>query len=181
MRIVAIRVSILGIFASFLFCVFQTYLPFNPLSLSKDSQFIIKALCPEGWGFFTKNPKDSDFFVYKRIHNKWENILLVPNSSISNFIGLKRDARAQGSEYALLCKDIDLKKWLDCNEGVNIFSCIESNLNVRPIIVKNIVPSPSIEGEVWIVSKPMIPWAWGRHTNINMSAKYLKLYVVIDK
>ncbi len=46
---------------------------------------------------------------------------------------------------------------------------------------KNKVPFPTIKGEVLIVSKPMIPWAWSKHIDTNMPAKYLKLYVINDK
>ena len=100
--LIIIKSVIAAIWLSLIFFVAIVYLPYNPLTPSGKVTLATMAFFPEGWGFFTKNAQDADIFVYKITENRAVSILRTPNSSLENWLGLKRNARSQGTEYGLL-------------------------------------------------------------------------------
>lgn len=37
----------------------------TPIPLTKDSKFLMSSILPQGWGFFSKNPRDTAIGLYE--------------------------------------------------------------------------------------------------------------------
>ena len=62
-------------------------LPQNPLSLERSKAVVISQLMPQGWGFYSKDPREEYLNIYtadSEISAQW------PNMSLSNLFGVDR-------------------------------------------------------------------------------------------
>ncbi len=134
-------------------------LPFNPFTLALAQKVRIQAFVPQGWKFFTKNPRDERIDVLAKDDNgRWRSILLGHNASAANLFGIRRNSRAQGVEFGLIASSLGKNRWISCSQRVDV--C----MNAAPVAatVKNISPGPTLCGEVVLVKQPPVPWAWSR-------------------
>ncbi len=74
-------------------------LPKNPLTPKKDITIYISQIWPQGWGFFSKSPKEEYLNVYK---SNGDPSVQWPNMKLSNLFGINRAGRAQGTEIGLI-------------------------------------------------------------------------------
>ena len=131
-------------------------LPFNPIRLPFETSEI-RAWMPEGWAFFTRNPREEHIFLFSRRGNgKWTTAALGPNARPSNEFGLNRISRAQGVETALLMNRFPNSAYLECR-GL-VASCLEGAQRLGTL--KNPSPAPTLCGEIGIVMRKPVPWAW---------------------
>jgi sporulation delaying protein A len=172
------KVLIIFVWAGFLLTLLGTYLPKNSFTPSGKIQLYVKSFFPEGWGFFSKNPRDADVYIYSVKDGDF--MLKTPSSSFENLLGLKRDARAQGAEYGILLKQLSADKvqWYEC-KNISHLDCFTANRGVFAIQLQNPSYTPTLCGELWIVLQAQVPWAWsGRQTY--MPLKFLKIKVSCD-
>lgn len=69
--------------------------------LNYRTQKIIFTLLPQGWGFFTKDPKDATVDVYQ-LEGKTLKLITINNFSLQNLYGFSRKARYIGYEFGKL-------------------------------------------------------------------------------
>ena len=152
-------------------------LPYNPLSLSNKNRLKITSVIPEGWAFFTRNPREANVFLYRKQENKIVSVD-VANSSPSMFWGLKRNVRAQGVELEIIFNSINDTNWLKCNDDIN--KCL--NWDTIPAIqVQNTTLIHSLCGELFLQKKEPVPWAWSKsREDIHMPAQVIKLNVICN-
>jgi antimicrobial peptide system SdpA family protein len=177
--ILGCKVLITLLWLLFIGVVSITYLPHSPLTLSGKTSLVLKVIFPQGWGFFTKGPRDPDVFMYLISDDKLVSALKIPNSSGKNLYGLKRDARAQGAEYGLLLDQAKKARatWASCND-LDINECFKSHANVNAVCLVNTVKMPTLCGRYVLFMKSPIPWAWRLHKeHLNMSTVFLRLNI----
>jgi antimicrobial peptide system SdpA family protein len=156
------------------FFVFVSALPFNAVT-PKGQNFNIKVLLPEGWGFFTRNPREPYILFFKKENDQWKHCLSIPNSNYKNYFGLKRNARAEGIEYSFLIKDIVPEQWVKLDSDV--ISDREYSL-LKVFEVSNRISEPHICGDILVVRREYIPWAWSAtKKNIIMPSMVVRLKV----
>ena len=93
------------------FSSFETQLVVND-NLKRKLNIIF----PEGWGFFTKNPRDLGLEVYKIENNKIR-LLDASNHSYKNYFGLSRSARLVGYEASTVASEIQKNQWVKGNNS----------------------------------------------------------------
>jgi antimicrobial peptide system SdpA family protein len=149
--------------------------PFNAVELPGESSVRARLWSPQGWKFFTRNPREDTLHIYSRKRDSaWSDASLGPNTSLAGWFGLNRKPRAQGIEYGLLLYGISATSWTKCDGGS--IDCLER----APIAsaVYNRTPRPTLCGTVGFVLRPPVPWAWAGITDDEaMPAKALKLVV----
>lgn len=153
---------------------------FNPTKasvLGAGSNRIVSAyqlLLPEGFAFFTRDPREPDIQRFQRSGGTWESVALGPHSRPSNLFGLNRHSRTQGVEYALLLKEYPLDRWSECD--VDPKTCLD-----RVAVTDSIAnpdPRPTLCGTVGFVRQEPVPWAWSASLDsIEMASQILKLHV----
>jgi antimicrobial peptide system SdpA family protein len=155
----------LGLFGLVLGCMWATVcayalhaaLPFNPVKLPFERWVQVRLWMPEGWAFFTRDPREERMLLFKRDSGgRWVSASIGPNSKLSNDLGLNRASRAQSMEAALLLSDFPTSMFQDCRDSP--VDCLQ-HIRVSGSF-KNISPDPTLCGELGIAMQPPIPWAW---------------------
>lgn len=164
-------------FVFFFFFVFQSIvyvLPDNPLKSYSifNNHFMYKTF-PQGWGFYSKNPRDMTFQIINLGNEGTE--IYWPNNRVENLFGLNRKGRAQGIEGGRIFSQIKQSDWISTNEDP-----MESIKNASPVKIKNDSPNPTILGDIGIIYQEAVPWSWSSDKNIMMPSKVVRLKVYAE-
>jgi len=156
MNLVTRFVCFWGVLIIFIGVVALSFMPYNPIRLSTNTKFAMLNIAPQGWGFFTRNPREERFMVFDENKNEIDFRI----TSASNLFGLKRRNRAMTSEVANILNKVNANNVISCDGS--IFDCI-SNLEINQLdTVDNIVSSPVLCGKYFIKIQKPIPWAWSK-------------------
>lgn len=150
-------------------------LAFNPITLPLEEHISPQIWLPQGWKFFTRNPREDIMRPYVRGANRrWIGAFRGPNAGSSNLFGIRRATRAQGIELGLLMTSVNEAAWQECKEEP--ITCLEG----APLttIVKSVNPNPTLCGEIGLTLQPPTPWAWSRSRRKTiMPSKVTRVYV----
>lgn len=150
-----------------------SFIPETPIKINK-SYSKIKYYVPQGWGFFTKEPRSNLVYVYKYDENNNLKLFQHPNSSPRYFFGLKKISRAIGLEYGRIINDIN-PHWEDFVGEDKLVYYAE---NTRFYTYKNMDRYPRLKGDFVFVAYEPIPWAWSTSFDRNnRKGKILKIKV----
>ncbi|WP_084542469.1 SdpA family antimicrobial peptide system protein [Calidithermus chliarophilus] len=119
----------------------------------------VTGILPQGWGFFTKSPRDEQFYLFvKGPDGAWVPGLRGPLSAPGNFLGLDRFVRAQSIEFGLLVSSLGTDAWTACR------GLLDACVRTAKVGVSLTNPSPHrlICGPVAFVMRKQVPWAWTR-------------------
>ncbi|HVG60573.1 MAG TPA: SdpA family antimicrobial peptide system protein [Hyalangium sp.] len=149
-------------------------LPYNPIKLPFEDRVDVKLVLPEGWAFFTRDPRDERMMPFQRgEHGGWVAANKTPNFQPQNSFGIDRAARAQGVELGLLLDGVRGEERLSCEEDPLV--CLER----APVAqARNTSPRPSLCGQVGLVFQKAVPWAWARSSKdkkIIMPSKVMRM------
>ena len=155
------------------YCVHPA-LPYSSVRLPGTQAVNRLVLAPQGWGFFTRSPREDRQLVYGRGRDGWKSAAKGPHAQLRNELGLDRSSRAQGVEIAMLMGAGAARAWRAC-EG-KVTACLDTL--PRGAAVRNPSPNPSLCGTVAIVNRPPVPWAWVRSpVPVEMPSRILPLEV----
>jgi antimicrobial peptide system SdpA family protein len=154
-------------------------MPFNPVKLPLAQTLRVNLLIPQGWRFFTRNPREEFISVFvKDSDGKWQSALAEVNASPVNFFGLNRQSRAQGIEIGMLTASIKRDQWSECRERQDV--CIERVPTAASI--PNDSPHPTLCGDVILIRQSPTPWAWSKaRRHVIMPSKYAKVNLVCSQ
>lgn len=138
----------------------RAFMPDNPLRIRRSVKDDLTLLAPEGWVFFTRDPREASDRVFRLTTPCCEE-MTVPNGAASNLYGLKRDARAFGVEMAPLMAQIPRSGWRECRG--DIAACAAA---APPIALSNASAARRLCGEVVIQRQRPVPWAWSRGRDV---------------
>ena len=148
-----------AIFLCWLFCAFSIFIASlkSQLLINEKLKRNINIIFPEGWGFFTKNPRDLALEIY-RIEKGKAYLIDASNQSLDNFIGLSRSSRIIGYETSTLVSNILKNEW-----KVSTTKNIHDHINDETIIVKDKSNLNHLKKGNYLVKvfKP-IPYAWSK-------------------
>ncbi|MBK3495589.1 SdpA family antimicrobial peptide system protein [Viridibacillus sp. YIM B01967] len=167
----AISILWLGLF----FCGIQNALPPNPIKeLPFNKKLNIITWFPQGWGFYSKSPRDAYFSLVDvksgELSGTW------PNNLPQNYFGLKRFGRSQGIEAGMISSKVTESLMQECKD--NPQQCLTNSKIIMN--VENDSPNPTICGDIGIVSQDPKPWAWSKR-KINMPSKIARVNVTCSK
>ena len=151
--------------------VLHASLPFNPIHLPYAERVQARFWIPEGWGFFTRNPREERVTPYALSGNRWISASLGPHGRSSNLFGLDRISRAQNVELGLLLQRLPGRLWRDCTASP--IACLDS-VSVVPRI-RNRSPRPTLCGDIAFVRQQPIPWAWVRLPGAVMPSRVTRI------
>jgi antimicrobial peptide system SdpA family protein len=132
-------------------------LPESPMRPRLWIRLNLGTLSPQGWAFFTRNPREAFDRVYRRTPEGWS-LLSQPNTSWFSGFGLSRRARVIGVEMAPLLARIPAGRWIDCDGDWT--SCAEGK--GEPLRAINRSLTGEVCGDLAIVREEPVPWAWSR-------------------
>lgn len=181
--IACIKVAIISFWIFVIGIVAGTYLPHNPFTPTGKTKIYLKSILPEGWGFFTRDPQEPAYYLFSKIDGKWQSVLRSPNAASDNLLGLQRNSRAQGYEYGRFLSQIstDSAVWGKC-KNLTLSECLNQNEDFKSVEVKNVIENPTLCGDIWVVMRRPIPWAWYKDKkNINMPMRFIRINVICEK
>ena len=166
---------------SFIWFIAITYIalasiPFNPLSLSFNQKNSIFILASQGWGFFTRNARESEIVLYKRINNRWVHYNKA-SADPEYFFGASRMSRRINVELLVLTQQIkDTSVWIDGNQK----KLDTSSFHTSPIFtIVNSYGDHILLGEFIVIKSERLPWAWSSNFySIIMPYKYIHFIAI---
>jgi antimicrobial peptide system SdpA family protein len=75
----------------------------------------IQDAVPEGWAFFTRNPREENIIAYKIQNDKIGNKVQLINNQLNLLFGANREARSKNSKLTILASRFKEEEWADVN------------------------------------------------------------------
>lgn len=162
------------------FYALHMMLPYNAVALPAEDDVKARIWAPQGWKFFTRNPREDWLIPFVReAGGKWRLASVGPNGTASAFFGLSRVPRAQGIEMGLLLYKLPSEVWGACERDPRV--CLEKS----PIkmTLHNRLPDATLCGIIGMVRQRQIPWAWDSRgvAPKNMPSRVAKFEVKCSK
>ena len=141
--------------------------------LSIDTKKTFQYIFPEGWGFFTKEPKEGLVDIYQVDKNDIKE-LSIKNTNLDNYIGLSRAARIKSYELSMIISNISANNWKD-DKLYNFKKHIsDTAYDIKP---KNNFQYFN-KGEFLLVQRSPVPWAWASsNQSLYVPVKVLKIKI----
>lgn len=149
-------------------------LPYNPAEIPLAEAGTPFIWLPQGWAFFTRDPREPRMLVYAQENHTWRSGLIGPHASPRNLFGMNRASKAQGVEIGGLFTAVKDSAWTACEDDVP--TCLDA----VPVTttVTNIAPRPTLCGTVGLARQKPVPWAWSKSRDeIIMPSEILKIEV----
>ena len=122
----------------------------------------INAVVPEGWGFFTKDPREDMTEIYVQENGQMKRIDFL-NNDLRNWFGLSRKSRRVAMDVGIIYEQIK-------NET---FHASLKEADENPVEIKFWERLYALQnystGELYFVQKEYTPWAW--YKNIGSTVK----------
>ena len=133
----------------FLACITWLDSPLRP-SATRRLQFV--GIAPQAWGFFAE-PREARTEVFRLRNGTWERAD-SPLGSTASLFGLRRAIVNHGAEFRSLESQVGTR-W-------NTADLTEKQLPdvLESVAVTNLAHEPQLCGEVLLVSRSPLPWAW---------------------
>jgi len=139
--------------------IVHSQIPRNVLELPFERALkpAIPFFAPEGWAFFTRDPREPRLLPFRRAADgTWANAHAGPHADIRNVFGLDRISRAQGVEIGLLLGEFADTAWQSCSDAPTL--CLGDL--PRTLSITNRSPAPTLCGDIGLVRQEPVPWAW---------------------
>ena len=134
-------------------CTSVGHTPFQLKSSDKIKAF---QMLPQGWGFFTRDPREDKLFVYKISGDELYKIT-QPNFSADNLFGLSRLGRMTQMQASNLILQ-NFSKFQDCDKK-DPMECLTDSI----YRFENSFKNKLLRGKYLIKKEPALPWAWSRN------------------
>lgn len=164
--------------AFFIFYLAVASLPSNPLK-TKNIIFnssAIKKIFPEGWAFFTKNPKEDQIYFYqvnfgkKTVINKF---LMTKNFALNNIFGIKRENRFIQTEFTKMANSINSNLWMTTYSDIG--HCKPNSFNIIKIHNAKI----NLRGYYILEKRTVLDWYYAS-SKISKTIPIRRQYIIID-
>lgn len=146
---------IIIIIFSFSFTLFSNSIPYNLITGNLKKIKFISTVSPQGWGFFTKSPREDNVYIYSLANGLVKNEM-HPNNHYSNYFGISKKSRMIGYEVSIILNELKNEKWSSFNDAFvnNNESIIIDNSNLH--FLKN--------GKYALVKEKITPYLWRKLT-----------------
>lgn len=146
-----------------------------PFRLSRESKLRLFTLTPEGWAFFTKNPRLPHPRLYKLDGSRW--VFVDPhNAAAGNVFGMSRRARKLDIELAAAMGVVKPSEWQRIRATHAVLAANTAGL--AEVVLRNTAPHPVLCGRFLVEERPPVPWAWRGSVRKEMPGRAVKLRAV---
>ena len=153
--------------------VYAAHLPMaaNALELPGEDKSAMVKIFPQGWKFFTRDPRMSEPVPLRKVGDQW--VPYGTRNDLARFLGASRESRTLWPELNWALSSITDADWQACDGP------IEPCLARAPVREERArVDHPQLCGTVGVVMRKPVPWAWAKRTPaVNMPSKVLRLEI----
>ncbi|WP_394345007.1 SdpA family antimicrobial peptide system protein [Echinicola soli] len=145
---------------------------FNPLTLDYRESKLVYTVIPQGWGFFTRDPREPYTLLYKRTGDKL-NLINDSGAEPRYLFGLSRSTRRQNIELGSLYLQVPDSMWVSCPSKA-WKECVPDDR----VFVSDSFKHPRLSGEYLLIRQAPVPWAWSKsYDKIKMPFEICKIYI----
>jgi antimicrobial peptide system SdpA family protein len=157
--------------AGAILCLFAVTWLESPFRAPAGRRLQMLAVAPQFWGYFAA-PLQDRMELFRLRGGSWVRTDL-PLGSPQNLFGLRRGPVLHSSELRALLRDAPLE-WAEATvRDGEVPEAAPAGVPVR-----NLARHPQLCGEVLVVERTPVPWAWaGSHRAVSMPVKYARLDV----
>ncbi|MCU0633356.1 MAG: SdpA family antimicrobial peptide system protein [Gemmatimonadaceae bacterium] len=143
--------------------------PATPFTTLVRVQPHLISLLPEGWGFFTRDPREPRLMAYQVEGARRTRLLSRPSADPHNAFGWLKQSRLVAPEAAHLVARLDDTSWGACPPGEG--GCVQHVDAMRspPDTLVNPTVAPQLCGELLLVREAPLPFAWRHATRARTS------------
>jgi len=116
------------------------------------------AIAPQFWGFFA-TPREERTEVFRLRNGAWERAD-APLAAAANLLGLRRAIVSHGAEFRTLEAQV-ANRW----SSATLTPEQLPDSAAEPVPVRNLARHPQLCGEVLLVARTPVPWAWARSSS----------------
>jgi antimicrobial peptide system SdpA family protein len=162
-------------------CVFYLFagsLNETILDIRQKERIRLLSAVPEGWAFFTRDPKEEYLKVYEKTGDKWS-LYILPTGAVSNILGLSRKTRFANQELGVILPGIKESDWRNVS-GDYIDSLNSPKYDtIAPLKIKAPSRYPLLSGTYILQKIKPIPYAWFKSDpGILMDSRICKIEVI---
>ena len=171
-KIIVFFFLIISIFWIWLgFTIVVSSMPYNSLSnvLFSEKRVLLRGIFPEGFSFFTRNPREPQALIYEADSKK--DVIKDNKAFINSFGGFNRYNRSVLIELGSLINIVKNEKWFNCNDE----ECFD-NIRIPVYEINNSYRTPVLCGSYYIKFVEPIPWAWA--TSFKKSKKKMPFKII---
>jgi antimicrobial peptide system SdpA family protein len=125
------------------------------VDLPFQNRDVVRSFFPEGWAFFTRDPREPATRAYVR-KDGWRPAAAGANGEPRHLFGLRRTPRARIGELNDIMQHLPQGAWRDCAGGWQ--SCLEST--PPSVTLVSHAAEPNLCGRVGLIRHRPVPWAW---------------------
>lgn len=164
MRTVLIRlVTIVGLFAvwgTLAITVLTGSIRESPFAWNHHDRITLMQIMPEGWAFFTRNPREPVTKIYRQRSGTWTYVDRA-NFSPRSWFGAKRTSTLESIELQNLLGGIySDSTWTECTEDVS--TCVAS-ASPETVALENTSRTQLLCGSLLVQKHDPVPWAWAQN------------------
>jgi antimicrobial peptide system SdpA family protein len=127
-------------------------------------------VAPQAWGYFS-SPRAETFEVYRLGAGGWSR-LDAPIAAAANLFGLRRTTVNHGAEFRNIVSQVG-NRWTET-------ALTAEQIPDAPdhVVVEDYAREPHLCGDVLLIARPPVPWAWARSpTRPALATKFVRLDV----
>lgn len=171
--------SLSSAITSFLvFALFYFFSGSNPLNIAGKIDSSIFRFVPQGWAFFTRNPREAQVILYEVSSEK--HLVKYPqkHSSSENLFGINRKSSKLLTEIQVLKANVPDSIFSNIKWNYQINYISKEIDSLKPFKVRNEVYMPVLCGNYLLIFQKTIPWAWCKSNDeLEMPAKAVFLKI----
>jgi antimicrobial peptide system SdpA family protein len=165
---------IIGGILCFIFLVLASSLRTNALSPGSSIRSADAYLFPQGWAFFTKDPRDQMVDVYRFGQDERLECVLQKNSASAYFFGISRKGRRVVLEISLILSTLPDSIWRTSRGEPDIHFLPQAITVHREPFMYVLT-----KGKYLIIEQRPIPWAWAKMNQKKYNpTKFLTLNII---
>ncbi len=160
----------------FLHINFITTLGDNVMNVSAAEKNVIQFLFPQGWGFFTRNPKEPNYKLY-RIEDGKPQLVTFRITSSKNYYGLSRKGSRLGMEmHRIKSKLPPSAGWSSSTTSLKDMRLDTLSYPCLDTVSKLLYIQ---EGDYILKEYHLSPWSWAKHQGrYSKTFKYIPFQLI---
>lgn len=141
------------------------WLPVNEIMGPEGRSFSqnVKEVTIQGWGFFTKSPRELQYRLYRDANSKasnnseWVSSSRAPNNQLKNWFGLDRTSRLQEFDVSILTSHLQSSDWVQCGNVRNVSDCAH---RAHSTTIADPGGSSKVCGRYLVTRSDPLPWSY---------------------
>jgi len=156
-----ILLTLYAIFGLLIYINFVSFVGKGAVEARPDIVRKVSSILPQGWGFFTRDPREDITEVYRYDNNKQFERFIRNNAEPAYLFGAIRTGRIRSLELGQILSHIADSNWI---RGTGNYYRVADSLHAIPITWSSLTQSFT-PGNYLLIKQQRPPWIWQQNIN----------------